>query len=108
LRNGDRRHDRGTGEPGDEGSSAWPDGRAPASAGDLTFHVTLLLPPTSGTADDIVFKEAASMAATVWSRPSRRSAKEAARETARGMLNALRTPRAKCIAIPKTPAAKFC
>jgi hypothetical protein len=31
------------------------------------------------------------MAATVWSRPSRRSAKEAARETARGMLNALRT-----------------
>jgi hypothetical protein len=31
------------------------------------------------------------MAATVWSRPSRRSKKEAAWETARGMLNALRT-----------------
>lgn len=31
------------------------------------------------------------MAATVWSRPNRRSAKAAARETARGWLNALRT-----------------
>jgi hypothetical protein len=108
LRNGDRRHDRGTGKPGDERSSAWPDRRASACAGDLTFHVTPLLPPTSGTADDIGFKEAASMAATVRSRQPALGEGGGPRNGARDAQRALHNRAQRCIAIPKTPAAKFC